>query len=74
MEVEKILHSSGILRLSGSNTWLKDVFIQLDRSRKERGLNYSLDDHVKEKQNQAKDGLCNIRLLKGLFPMLLMKD
>ena len=51
---DRILGTAGKLRsLSGSNIWLKDVFIQPDRSKKERDLRCSLVERLKEKRKSG---------------------
>ena len=51
---DRIFRSAGKLRSSsGSNIWLKDVFIQPDRSKKERYLRCSLVEQHKEKRKSC---------------------
>ena len=74
--MDRILRSAGKLRSSFcSIVWLRDVFIQPDRSKKERDLRRSLVVQLKEKRSRVKDGLSKgIRLFKRLFPILLMNS
>ena len=51
---DRILRPAGKLRSSsGSNIWLKDVFIQPDRTMKERDLRGSLVEQLKEKRKSG---------------------
>ena len=51
---DRILRSAGKLwSSSGSNIWLNDVFIQPDRSKKERDLRRSLVEQLKEKRKSG---------------------
>ena len=52
--MDRVLCSAGKLRSSfGSDIWLMDVFIQPDRSKKERDLRCSVVEQLKEKRKSG---------------------